>query len=91
MDRVVVAAPGVKLDGEGNPGAFGAKQVQAAIDANPAAFRAFSQALAESMDQVVSAAKTKDAVKLFNAAGGLDEVCENCHLQFWYPGEKAPR
>jgi hypothetical protein len=44
-DRVMAAAPGQRVDGEGNPGAFGAKQVQHVIDANPKAFRAFAQAL----------------------------------------------
>jgi hypothetical protein len=33
----------VKIEGEGNEGVAGAKQVQAAIDANPSGFRARSQ------------------------------------------------
>jgi cytochrome c' len=91
MDRVVAAPPGAKLEGDGNPGALDAKQVQAAIDANPAAFRAMSQALVVSMDQIVAAAQAKDAAKLFDVSGGLDQVCENCHMQFWYPEQKPAR
>jgi hypothetical protein len=53
----------VKIDGEGNPDAPGARQVQAALAANPREFQALSQALATSMDQVVAAAKAKDAAK----------------------------
>jgi cytochrome c556 len=83
--HVVAAAPGVKIDGEGNADALGAKQVQAALDANPQEFQAFSQALATSMDQVVAAAKARNAAKLFDVSGALDEVCENCHVKFWYP------
>jgi hypothetical protein len=90
-DHVMAAGPGQKLDGEGNPGAFGAKQVQAAIDANPKAFRAFAQALIVSMDQIVAAAQAKDAAKLFDVSGRLDQVCEDCHMQFWYPEQKTPR
>jgi hypothetical protein len=90
-DRVMAAAPGQKIEGEGTPGAFGAKQVQSAIDANPKAFRAFAQALAVSMDQVVSAAQTKNATKLFDVSGRLDQLCEDCHLQFWYPEQKGQR
>ena len=67
------------------------KEMQAAIDAEPAKFRALAQALSASMDQVVAAAKAKDAAKLFDVSGGLDQVCESCHMQFWYPEQKAPR
>jgi len=84
-DHVVVAAPGVKIEGEGNAGAAGAKQVQAAIDANPAAFRTLSQALAASMEQIGAAAKAQDAKKVFELSGALDQVCEDCHMKFWYP------
>jgi len=86
--HILVAAAGVKIDGEGNPGAPGAKQVQAAIDANPQEFQALSQALARSMDQVAAAAKARDAAKLFDVSGELDQVCENCHVKFWYPERK---
>lgn len=88
-DHVMAAGPGQKLDGEGGPGTFGAKQVQKALDGNPAAFKAFAQALTVSMDQIVAAAQTKNAAKLFDVSGNLDQVCENCHVQFWYPEEKT--
>jgi hypothetical protein len=90
-DHVVAVPPGAKLDDQTNPGALGAKEMQAAIDANPAEFRTLAQALSASMDQIVAAAKAKDAAKLFDVSGGLDQVCENCHLRFWYPEQKAAR
>jgi cytochrome c556 len=87
-DHVIAAAPGVKIEGEGNEGVAGAQQVQAAIDKNPAEFRTRSQALATSMDQIVAAAKAKNAAKVFEVSGVLDQVCEDCHQRFWYPGQK---
>ena len=90
-DHVAVAAPGAKLGDQGNPGALGVKEMQAAIDADPAGFRALAQALDVSMGQVVAAAKAKDAPSLFDVSGGLDQVCENCHMQFWYPEQKTGR
>jgi len=87
-EHILAAAPGVKIDGEGNPDARGAKQVQAALDANPKEFQALSQALATSMDQVAAAAKARDAAQLFDVSGALDQVCENCHVKFWYPEQK---
>jgi cytochrome c556 len=87
--KVMAAAPGEKIDGEGGtPGAFGAKEVQKAIDANPKVFKAFATQLAGSMDELIVAAKAKNAKKLFDVSGRLDQECEGCHLQFWYPGEK---
>jgi hypothetical protein len=88
-DHVLAAPPGVKIEGEVSPGVAGAKQVQAAIDSNPSAFRTRSQELAASMDEIVAAAKAKDATKLFEVSGSLDQVCENCHIQFWYPEQAA--
>jgi cytochrome c556 len=87
-DHAIAAAPGVKIEGEGNEGVAGAKQVQAAIDKNPAEFRTRSTALATSMDQIVAAAKAKNAAKVFEVSGMLDQVCEDCHQKFWYPGQK---
>ena len=26
---------------------------------------------------------------LLAAGGDLDEACEACHLEYWYPGQKA--
>ena len=87
-DHVIAAAPGVKIEGEGNEGSASAKQVQAALDKNPAEFRTDSTALATTMDQIATAAKAKNAAKVFELSGNLDQVCENCHQKFWYPGQK---
>lgn len=90
--HVMAAAPGEKIDGEGaTPGAFGAKQVQTAIDANPKVFQAFAKQLSGSMEEIVAATKTKDAKKVIDVAGRLDQECEGCHKQFWYPEQKAQR
>ena len=86
--HILAAAPGVKIDGEGNADAPGARQVQAALDANPKEFQALSQALATSMDRVAAAAKARDAAKLSDVSGALDQVCEDCHVKFWYPEKK---
>ena len=88
--HVVAAAPGQKIDGEGAaPGAYGAKEVQKAIDANPKVLQAFARQLSASMDELIVAARTKDAAKLFDVSGRLDQECEGCHTQFWYPDEKG--
>jgi hypothetical protein len=87
--HVMAAAPGQKLQDEANPGAFNAKAVQKTIDSNPKVFAAFAQNLALVMDQITAAAKLQDGLKLNEVSGRLDQVCEQCHLQFWYPEQKA--
>jgi hypothetical protein len=90
-EHVMAAGPGQKLDGEGAPAAFGALDVQKVLDAKPQVFRAFAQQLAASMDEVIASAQKKDATKLADVSGRLDEICEQCHMQFWYPTQKPPR
>ncbi len=62
--------------------------MQKAIDANPEVFQAFAVQLTNSMDELIVAAKAKDAKKLFDVSGRLDQECEGCHTKFWYPNEK---
>ena len=85
--KLVVVQPGVKIDDEGDPGAWSGAQVQRAIDADPAQFKAHAQRLQESAATFTAAVKAHDAAKLSQVAGELDEVCEACHKQFWYPDE----
>jgi len=33
--------------------------------------------------------KRRDVKELWDAGENLDQACENCHLEYWYPGEKA--
>jgi len=87
--KVMAAAPGQKIDGEGGtPGAFGAKEVQKVIDGKPKVFQAFALQLTKSMEELMTASKAKDAKTLFDVSGRLDQECEGCHMQFWYPDEK---
>jgi formate-dependent nitrite reductase cytochrome c552 subunit len=37
---------------------------------------------------VMEIVRKKDAGALFQAGSELDRVCENCHLEYWYPGDK---
>jgi hypothetical protein len=82
---VLVGPPGTKLDNEGAPGVFTAKQVQGFIDRDPADFSKHARALTDIAQTLISAAATKDAKKLADASGELDQVCEACHTKFWYP------
>lgn len=88
-DPVRAAAPGVKIDGEGNPEGSTAAQVQGFIDADRATFAEDAKALAASAEALVTAARAKDAARASDVAGTLDQVCEACHQKFWYPQQAA--
>jgi hypothetical protein len=83
---VVAALPGAKLQDEGKAAAASkAADVQRFLDAKPAVFRTHALALQKTGASVVTAATRKDLKILSDVSNGLDEVCEKCHVIFWYP------
>lgn len=85
-----VAAPGKKLEDEGIQGILTAQQVQAALDANPQAFRQFAGSLHAVGEQMLTAIDAHNVQGMLDAGEAMDEVCEGCHMTFWYPGQKIP-
>jgi hypothetical protein len=81
--------PGRQVDKPGagaiDEGDLTATQIAARIGQARAAWVAFAQALNATTQTMVHAIDTKDVDALSDAGGTLDEVCESCHLQFWYP------
>ena len=82
---IQVAPAGLKLQDDGAPGALTGAQVQALIDGDRKGFADHALELAAISDSLIAAAASKDAAKLVDAAGTLDQVCEACHMKFWYP------
>ena len=39
--------------------------------------------------EVMEIVKKKDKKALFEASEDLDKACESCHLEYWYPGDRA--
>lgn len=85
-----VAHPGQHLDDEGTPGNLSVDQAQVAIDANRDVFLGFAVALRNTAEQTLAAIDKRDVDAYLQAGGELDEVCEQCHLRFWYPGSVVP-
>jgi hypothetical protein len=80
--------PGDKIADQGTFGNQPA-DVQAHLDRNPDDFRQFAGVLQADLADVVKYSKAHDAKKLTPLIDQLDGVCENCHLEFWYPDQKA--
>jgi hypothetical protein len=88
LNPVLVVKPGVKISDEGEPGGHTGAMVQARVDKDPQHLRDMAQALADHMADLSKAARAHDAGKAGPLIDQLDGVCENCHLDFWYPDQK---
>ena len=64
-------------------------EVQDYLDRHPDDFRQFAGVLEAHMSDIAAGAKAHDAKRLGPLVDQLDGVCENCHLEFWYPNQKA--
>jgi hypothetical protein len=81
------APPGVKLQNEGTAGAFGAAEVQKAMDADPKGFSEHALKLVAIADEIAAAAAAHDGKKTDDAGARLTDVCGACHTKFWYPNQ----
>jgi hypothetical protein len=92
MDGRRVARDGVrKIEDQGTPGNLSAEESQKLIDDNLSSFASFATALRTVGEQMLKSIDAKNPNDLMEAGAALDEVCEGCHLKFWYPGQKIPR
>lgn len=89
MDKIVVIKPGETIADAGVPGGHTAAEVQAEIDKNPQGLRDHAANLAATMSDLAKAANAHDAAKAGPIIDSLDGVCEGCHLDYWYPDQKA--
>jgi hypothetical protein len=65
------------------------EEIQKLIDSDRPAFINRARTLQDAALQVIQATDAKDKDALFKAAEKIDEACENCHLQYWYPNDQA--
>ena len=71
-----------------NPGELPPAEVEARIAASRDVFNQYADALAAEALRVVDIVQVQDVDALFDAGGAIDVACENCHLDFWYPGDR---
>ena len=90
MDGRHVVKEGSHLEDHGTPGNLTAEESEKAIAANRSSYIAFAQGLRDVGAQMLAAADAKNPQGLIDAGDTMDQVCEGCHLQFWYPGQKIP-
>jgi hypothetical protein len=72
-------------------GALDSAEIERRIGANRIAFDQYAVQLRQTGRVILSAIDTGDPKALVAAGGALDEVCESCHMTFWYPNQVIPR
>jgi len=75
----------------GGPGApeLSPTEIQAKVEKDRASWNTHADRLREEAVKVLEIVKARDADRLFAAGTDLDRACENCHLDYWYPGDRA--
>jgi len=64
-------------------------EIEAKVKANPQLWNSHADTLRDEALKVIAIVKTRDTQKLFDAGSAIDMACEGCHLDFWYPGDRA--
>lgn len=65
-------------------------QIQEKITANPESWLKHVKNLQDVAMQAVKAATAKNVQDLWNVGEPIDQACETCHLEFWYPNDVRP-
>jgi hypothetical protein len=65
-------------------------QIQEKIKANPESWVKHVRSLQDVAMRAVKAATDKNVQDLWNVGEPIDQACETCHLEFWYPNDVRP-
>jgi hypothetical protein len=69
---------------------LGPEQIEDLINKDRAAWIKYAHGLHDATMEAFKAIEAKDSEKLLEVGNGIDEACEKCHLQYWYPNERRP-
>ncbi|HUK35155.1 MAG TPA: hypothetical protein VLV86_14655 [Vicinamibacterales bacterium] len=64
-------------------------QIKAKLEHDPVLWNAKIEALRNVGLEVLEIVKTRKSGELWEASYNLDQACESCHVQYWYPGDPA--
>ena len=83
-----VARPGEKSETPGIE--LEPQEMDALIAKDRASWNTRATALHDAAMNIIGAIDAKDPQKVFELGERIEMACENCHSQYWYPGEKRP-
>jgi hypothetical protein len=84
------APPGDENNSSGpEPTELSPAQIKAKLERDPVLWNAKIEALRNVGLEVMEIVNKKKVDELWEAGDNLDQACESCHIQYWYPGDKA--
>src|SRR5215831_8461598 len=84
-----VAKPGEKAD---DPKVeLAPEQIEEMINKDRTSWIKYAHGLHDATMEAFKAIEAKDSEGLLDVGNGIDEACEKCHLQYWYPNENKPQ
>src|SRR5438093_1311709 len=63
------------------------EQIETLINQDRASWIKFAHGLHDATMESFKAIERKDVEGLLNSGDGIDNACEKCHLEYWYPNE----
>jgi len=82
--------PGEENNSEGPEASeLSAAAIKTKLEADPVLWNAKIEALRNVALEVLEIVKNRQTEELWGAGHDLDVACESCHIQYWYPGDKA--
>src|SRR5262245_6866676 len=69
---------------------LGPDQIEELINKDRASWIKYAHGLHDATMEAFKAIEKKDSEGLLDAGDGIDNACEKCHLQYWYPNERKP-
>ena len=88
-EAIAVVRPGMKILDEGVVReAVTAAQVEQYVARDRIGLARHANELAGMADQIEAAARARNAKAVVDLSERLDDVCESCHVRFWYPDQK---
>lgn len=91
MHPRLAAPPDYKFDpAERGPNApeLAPADIQKKIEADLTRWNRHADDLRVEALKVMDIVRARDASRLFQAGSDIDKACENCHLEYWYPGDR---
>jgi hypothetical protein len=84
------APPGDENNSTGpNAAELSPAAIRAKLEADPVLWNAKIEALRNVGLEVIEIVKKRKLDELWDAGDNLDQACESCHIEYWYPGEKG--
>lgn len=90
MRRLVAPADDHRVNQPGQPAPeLSTAEIQAKIDGDFARWEQYVDQLRTASLDALTIIRKRDVQGLYTAGSLIDDACESCHLEYWYPGDKA--